>query len=68
MRVYCVAPIEDKKQARNLKDCIKILGGEPIEENGVIKTSYEGDQESCQRFIDLFKHFHNHGIYSESKN
>lgn len=67
MHIYCVAPIEDIRQAENLKDCIRILGAKPIEENGVIKTNYEGDEESCQRLIDLFKNFHNYGIYSESK-
>lgn len=66
MCIYCVAKVEDERQGENLKECIKIIGGKPIEMNGCIEVEFVGNVEVCQTFIELFEQFANHGIYSES--
>ena len=66
MRIYCVAIVYDERQAENLKDCIKLLGAEPIETNGCVEVDYTGNIGVCETLIELFEQFADHGIYSET--
>lgn len=65
MHIYCVAKVEDKRQGENLKDCIRILGGKPIEINGHIEIDFTANVEVCETIIQIFEQFTEHAIYSE---
>ncbi len=67
MTVYCVANLDNKDQIDNLCECIKILGGEPIVRFGDVSVDYKGTKAQCEKFIELFEHYHRHGIYTEDE-
>ena len=50
----------------NLAECISKLGGTPNENNSSVWMSYEGKDEECHKFVELFEQYGRHAIFSIS--
>ena len=61
----CSATVENELQQKNLCDCIKILGGKPVQYGTTISVQYEG--EKADTMIDLFSNFVDHSIEASSQ-
>lgn len=57
--VHCEAIVEEEQLQQNLCQCIKIIGGVPIQEGNTISVDYTGKPE---KVIELFEHFPVHSI------
>ena len=62
MKITCMATLDNQPQIDNLMECIKILGGKPEHILERVVVSYEGDEESCDKFFELFEHYNRHTI------
>ena len=63
-KCVCSATVEDELQQKNLCECIRILGGNPVQHNDTISVQYEG--EKVETMIELFGHYVNHSIEASS--
>lgn len=66
MRLFCLATVPDKRQKANLVQCIQILGGNPQTiTDAEVSLHFEGSSYQCQRFIELFDQYPEHGIWTQ---
>lgn len=62
MKLKCSAVVENPVQRDNLCQCIRILGGEPVEYKDKVSVEYEGTD--TDKFIQLFEHYVRHEIHT----
>lgn len=59
MMLHCEAIVEEELLQKNLCDCIKIIGGKPIQDGNKISVDYTGEPSKA---IALFEQFQVHSI------
>ena len=59
MMLHCEAIVEEELLQKNLCDCIKIIGGKPVQIGDTISVDYTGEPT---KVIALFEQFPNHTI------
>ena len=63
MLVTCTASLDNKLRVENLCQCINILGGKPCVDGYEVKVTYDGNDATAEKFIELFSHYPTHGIF-----
>lgn len=61
MNVICTAVVDDKRQVKNLCDCVGILGVKAVVDGSTVFAEYEGSRNTAEKLVELFKQFDVHG-------
>lgn len=60
--ITCTAVLDHDLQIENLRQCIEILGGDPIVNQNTVKVTAPYPSEIAERLIMLYEHYWRHTI------